>query len=648
MTDQDALTPKSATAATRARLSAVVVNFDDETDFAAARRGLVAQHPTGRIEEDGRKVWDVAESDFIRDRESPPDTVHPGLWRQARLNAIHGLFEVADGVWQARGYDISNITFMATDSGWLVIDPLTTEATAAACLELANSTLGERPVVAIIYTHSHVDHYAGVKGVTSEEAVAAGDVRIIAPDGFMQEAVGENVTAGPIMQRRALYQFGPFLPPGPRGHVDCGLGMAMPLGRGGLIAPTETIHETGEELDVDGVRIIFQNTPEAEAPAEMNFFFPDRRLLCMAENCTHTLHNLYPIRGAQIRDAIAWSKYIQEALIMWGDRTDTMFASHHWPRFGGDDVREFLALQRDVYRWMHDQTLRLANQGYTPDEISEQLEMPGAFSSQSHVQGYYGTVSHNVRSVYARYLGWYDGNPSHLHPLPPVQAGERYVEMMGGADSVITKAREYFDRGEYRWVAEVLNHVVFSDPENQEARRLSADAMEQLGYQTQSATWRNAYLSGASELRHGSLNLGRAMPHRTADAMDAEQVIEMMGIRFDPTRFRAAATMIVRFADLGETHLIGVSHSAIHHQDDPGESSVESADVVVELTKPTLIDLTYNADHFDVRVESGDLSVEAGDGSVFAEFLDALDVFTTPRLIEPQLPPGPGDTRRRP
>ncbi len=363
MSEHGSLEPKPASAHTRELLGAVTVGFDDGTDFDAARHGLVTEHATGRIEEGGRKVWDVAESDFIRTDSQAPDTVHPGLWRQARLNAIHGLFEVADGVWQARGYDISNITFMATDSGWLIIDPLTTEATAAACLELANSTLGERPVVAVIYTHSHVDHYAGVNGVTSADAVAAGDVRIIAPDGFLREAISESVTAGPIMQRRSLYQFGPLLPPGPRGHVDCGLGMALPIGTGGLIPPTESISYTGEELVVDGVRIIFQMTPEAEAPAEMNFFFPDLSLLCMAEKCTHTMHNTYPIRGAKIRDALAWSKYIQEALLMWGDVTDTMFASHHWPRFGREDVREFLGLQRDVYRWLHDQTIRLANQG---------------------------------------------------------------------------------------------------------------------------------------------------------------------------------------------------------------------------------------------------------------------------------------------
>lgn len=638
MTEHDPLAAKPATDATRQRLAAAVVDFDDEVDFAAVTRGLVTEHPTGRIEENGRKVFDVGESDFIRADEHAPETVHPGLWRQARLNAVHGLFEVADGVWQARGYDISNVTFMATDSGWLVIDPLTTEATARACLELANSTLGERPVHAVIYTHSHVDHYAGVKGVTSQEAVDAGDVRIIAPVGFMEEAVGENVTAGPIMQRRALYQFGPLLPPGPQGFVDCGLGMALPIGTGGLIAPTETIYETGVELDVDGLRIIFQNTPEAEAPSEMNFFFPDKRLLCMAENCTHTLHNLYPIRGAQTRDALAWSKYIQEAMLMWGDASDTMFASHHWPRFGADDVRKFLGMQRDVYRWMHDQTLRLANQGYTPNEIAEQLQPSGRHASQSHVQGYYGTVSHNVRSVYNRYLGWYDGNPAHLHPHTPAQAGANYVEMMGGAGAVISKARDYFDRGDYRWVAQVLEHVVSSDPENQEARRLSADAMEQLGYQSESATWRNAYLSGASELRHGSLDLGRAMPHRTANEMDAEQVIEMMGVRFDPDRFQESATMIIRFADLDETHLVGVSNGAIHHEPAPSDATIAGADAVISCAKQTVIDLTYDAEKHDGAVESGALTVEAGDGAVFAAFLGALDVFLTPRLIEPQRP----------
>ena len=425
-------TSKPASAHTRAKHRAAVVDFDDPTDFDFATRGLIAQHPTNVIERENGVAWDGTRHDFLRGDPPAPDTVHPGLWRQSRLTALHGLFEVGPNCWQARGYDMSNITFLDTDDGWLVIDPLSTAPTAAACLALANEHLGERPVAAVIYTHSHIDHYGGIRGVTSPEAVDRGDVRIIAPEGFLEEAVSENGTAGLVMARRALHQFGVLLPHGPRQRVSTGLGASYPIGQNSLIAPTETITETGEELEVGGVRIVFQNTPDAEAPAEMNFFFPDQGLLCMAENCTHTLHNLYPLRGAKVRDAIAWSKYIQEALLLWGDHADTMFASHHWPRFGRDDVRDFLALQRDVYRWMHDQTLRLANHGFTSDEIADQLSMPEAFEGQSHVQGYYGTVSHNVRSVYSRYLGWYDGNPAHLHPHPPAEAGRRYVEMMGG------------------------------------------------------------------------------------------------------------------------------------------------------------------------------------------------------------------------
>ncbi|MEL6893882.1 MAG: alkyl sulfatase dimerization domain-containing protein, partial [Actinomycetota bacterium] len=500
----DDLSPQPATDHTRARNAAAVIDFDDVTDWDAARRGLIARHPTGRIELDGRAVWDTANHDFLRgdDAGDAPDTCHPGLWRQGRLNAIHGLFEVADGVWQARGYDISNITFIAADSGWLIIDPLTSEQTARACLDLANEHLGTRPVTSVIYTHSHVDHFGGMLGVTTRDAVRRGDVRVIAPEGFMHEVVGENLLAGPIMLRRSMYQFGPLLPPGERGQVDAGLGKTVPLGRSDLVAPTETISETGTELDVDGVRIVFQSTPNAEAPAEMNFFFPDHRLLCMAENCTHTMHNLYPIRGALARDALAWSKYIHEALRMWGDHTDVLFASHHWPRFGGDDARTFLTLQRDVYRWIHDQTLRLANHGHTPDEISEAMtSLPDCFGTQSHVQGYYGTLSHNARSVYHRYLGWYDGNPAHLHPLPPVDRASRYVELMGGPDAVLTAARSALDTGDERWALELANHVVFDDPENRAARSLGAEAMEQLGYQAESATWRNAYLMGAFELR---------------------------------------------------------------------------------------------------------------------------------------------------
>ena len=625
--------PKPASEHTRAlNESAAVMSFDDPGDLDRASRGLIATHETGTLEYEGRVVWETSRYDFMRDDAPAPDTVHPGLWRQGQLNCIHGLFEVTDGVWQARGYDLSNITFIDTDDGWLIVDPLTTSGTAANCLELANSTLGERPVSAVIYTHSHVDHFGGVLGVTTPEAVAAGDVRIIAPDGFMREVVNENVIAGPMMGRRGMFQFGPMLPVGPMGQVDAGLGKCTPSGPASLIAPTETVTNTGTELDIGGVRVIFQNTPDAEAPAEMNFFFPDKSLLCMAENCTHTLHNLYPIRGAQTRDSLAWSKYIHEALRMWGDQTDIMFSTHHWPRFGREDVAEFLELQRDVYRWLHDQTMRRANAGLVPTEIAEELSMPDVFSNHSHVQGYYGTVSHNSKSVYTKYLGWYDGNPANLNPLPPTPSGERYVEYMGGADEVLRRARESFDAGEYRWVAQVVNHVIFADPNNQEARQLQADAFEQMGYQAESATWRNAYLYGAHELRNGYLEFplgaGRALGH----AMTAEQLVDTMGMRFDPDAFgRDSARINVHLTDLDEHHVIGVARKAVHH--DPDMVDAE-ADVSVVLTRRTLVLILATMTSLDDAVAEGDVTVE-GDASVFTDFLGSLQVFMTAGIAEP-------------
>ncbi len=595
-----------------------MLSFDDPGDFERASRGLIATQPDGRIE----SVWDTSKYDFLREEETAPETVHPGLWRQARLNAIHGLFEVTDGVWQARGYDISNITFIAGKRGWLIIDPLTTETTAAACLALANEHLGARPVTSIIYTHSHVDHYGGVHGVTTPEAVAAGDVRIVAPVGFLREAVAENVIAGPAMLRRALYQFGAPLPAGPRGHVDCGLGKAVPMAQSGLIAPTEEVSETGAELSIDGINVVFQNTPGAEAPAEMNFFFPDKKLLCMAENCTHNMHNLYPLRGAQMRDALAWSKYISEAAKLFGGDTDTMFSTHHWPRFGQQDVAKFLELQRDVYRWIHDQTMRLANRGLTGIEIAEVLELPTCFEGESHVQGYYGSVSHNVKSTYTRYLGWYDGNPATLHPLPPVEAGQKYVEFMGGADALLEKARETFAHGEYRWTAQVVNHLVFADPSNQAARELQADALEQLGYQAESATWRNAYLMAAQELRHGSLTVGLGAGYQYGHAMTAEQIFDTLGVRFDPSRFGDESLRInVRFVDLEEDHVLGIGNASIHHLP---ETRDEQAAVSVKVDRASLARLMGFQSSIDREMKGGHLEID-GDRAAFEHLLDSLD-----------------------
>ncbi len=617
-------TPRAATTHTQKRnkQAAALLSFDDPADFERARRGLIATHDTGRISLGAHNAWNVADYDFVRESEQAPDTVHPGLWRQAHLNCIHGLFEVCDGVWQARGYDISNITFIAGTTGWVIIDPLTSGATAAACLALANQHLGERPVTAVIYTHSHVDHYGGILGVTTREAVAAGNVRIIAPDGFLAQAIDENVMAGPAMMRRAVFQFGPLLPKGPRSQVDAGLGKGIPTAPPALIAPTETIVGTGTELHVDGIRIVFQNTPDAEAPSEMNFHFPDKRLLCMAENCTHTLHNLYPIRGAQVRDSLAWSKYINEALYLFGNESDISFASHHWPRFGRDDVQVFLERQRDVYRWLNDQTMRLANQGYTAVEIAEQLELPACFRKQSDVQGYYGTVSHNIKSVYARYLGWYDANPANLQPLPPEDAGRNYVEFMGGADEVLRRARESFDRGDYRWVAQVVNHVVFADPKNPAARALQADALEQLGYQAESATWRNAYLNGAQELRNGVPPIPLGVGQRSFDAMPIEKLFDVLGVRFDPDRFSGVGGLInFRFSDLDEDHVLGITEAAVHHLPD---RKSDAATLSVVVTRSELGGLISFANTLDEAIAGNQITLE-GDSGLLERLLDALE-----------------------
>ena len=620
------MTSKPASPITAAANHAAAISFDDPGDFERAGRGLVAQLDAPQVSvNEHHVVFNTDNHAFVNEPDVPP-SVHPGLWRQAQLNWKHGLFEVADGVWQVRGYDLANITFMAgADGGWLVIDPLTNAPAAAAALGLANATLGERPVTSVIYTHSHIDHFGGILGVTSHEAVERGDVRIVAPDGFLEEVVSENVIAGPIMGRRAAYQFGPLLPPGPLGHVDCGLGSALGLAGSDLIAPTETITDTGQELTLSGIRIAFQNTPDAEAPAEMNFHFPDKRLLCMAENCTHTLHNLYPLRGAQTRNALAWSKYIQEAMDLWGDDTDTMFASHHWPRFGADDVRAFLTMQRDVYRWMHDQTMRLANQGHVPAEIAEELRLPAEFD-QSHVRGYYGTVSHNAKSVYNRYLGWYDGNPANLNPLPPVESGEHYVEFMGGAETVLAKAQEYFDRGEYRWVAQVVNHVVFADPTNEAARELQASALEQMGYQAESATWRNSYLMGAKELREGSPNWGRLPTRDTSQAMEASHLFDIIGVRFDPAAFTAGpVTVNVHFTDLDEDHVLGLGRSAVHHR--PNSTDPEAV-ASVRTDRATVMAALDNAD----AIDGAEID---GDHQLVRDLFASLTVFSTAALIEP-------------
>ncbi len=627
-----ATAPKDATAHTRAANAPVELGFDP-ADHERASRGLIAQHPTGVIDTPLGVVWDINRYDFIEPGSTNPDTVNPSLWRQAQLNGVHGLFEVAPGVWQARGYDISNVTFIAGSTGWIVIDPLTVEPTAKACLDLANATLGERPVVAVIYTHSHTDHFGGVLGVTSQADVDAGRCRIIAPEHFLRETMAENVIAGFAMTRRAAYQFGPLLPAGPRQHVDCGLGKAIPFWPPGLIAPTEDVTHTGQELIVDGVRILFQLTPGTEAPAEMNFFFPDRGWLCTAENCTHNLHNLVPIRGAQVRDALVWSTCINEAIELYGDRVELMFASHHWPRWGRDDVLGFLRLQRDLYRWIHDQTMRHANQGLVATEIAELLELPPEFRTESHTVGYYGHLAHNVKAVYQRYLSWYDGNPANLWKLPPVEAGSRYVELAGGPDALLTHARARFDAGEYRWVAEVVNHLVFADPTNVEARELQADTLEQLGYQCESATFRNAYLTGAQELRHGTLPSRPAGRSGYLDAMTVDQVVDSLAVRIKSEEVGGLAALVnFTFTDLDEQWTLELSNRTLHHT--AGRHAI-GADATVTTTRPVLVDVAGGDRTFAEAVTAGDAVIE-GDAGALGHIFDHLEVFMSMfKIVEP-------------
>jgi alkyl sulfatase BDS1-like metallo-beta-lactamase superfamily hydrolase len=587
----------------------------------------------------GRKVIDTASYDFLRDGRECPETVNPHLWRHATLNAHHGLFEVAPNVWQVRGYDISNITFIKGATGWVVIDPLTADSTAQASLELLSQHVERLPVSAVIYTHSHADHFGGVLGVTTMADVESGRCQIIAPVGFLHEAIAENVIAGVAMSRRATYQFGPLLPPGPQGHVDSGLGNSVPTAAPSLLAPTRDITFTGEELVVDGVRIVFQLTPETEAPAEMNFFFPDYGWLCMAENCSHTMHNLVPIRGALVRNALNWSKYINESIELFADKTDVLFTSHNWPRWGRQDVRDFLTLQRDLYRWIHDQTMRHANHGMTALEIAELLVLPDEFLAHEHTRGFYGDLVHNVKAVYQRYLSWYDGNPANLNKLSPTRAGAKYLELAGGIDALLDSAQKSFDAGEYRWVVELVNHAVFAEPTNQRARNLQADALEQLGYQSESATFRNAYLMGAQELRNGPppRAAARVRARSLIKAMTIDQVFDVLGVRAISENLGGIALAINwLFTDMAgtadEKWILGVSNRTLYAIQ--GRHS-ESALATVRISRDLFLEIIAQATSFVDELKNGTITID-GDAGALLTIFGNLDNFSTGfAIVEP-------------
>jgi alkyl sulfatase BDS1-like metallo-beta-lactamase superfamily hydrolase len=618
---------KDAEAATRAANAVLLTRLPKETgqDFADATRGFIGTIPDAKIMgADGRTVWDMGQFAFEAGGAECPVTVNPSLWRQAKLNSQHGLFEVTPGVYQVRNFDLSNITFLEGERGYLVVDPLISSETAAAALALLRAHRGDKPVTGVIYTHSHVDHYGGVRGVISPADIAAG-MRIIAPEGFLKEAVSENVLAGNAMGRRATYMYGALLPRGPRGHVDAGLGKAVSMGEVSLVPPTESVSVTGTRLTVDGIEIVFQVTPDTEAPAEMNFFFPQFKALCMAENCSCHLHNIYTPRGAQVRDAKSWSHYIGEAIDLFAGDTEVMFASHHWPRWGQDRTVDFLKKQRDLYKFIHDQTLRMANHGLTPLEIGERMALPPTLEAEWYTRGYYGTLNHNAKAVYQRYLGWFDGNPANLHKLPPVEAGNRYVEVAGGAEALLEKARAAFERGEYRWVAELVNHLVFADPSNMDARGLAADALEQMGYQAESGPWRAFYLTGAMELRFP--RPPSATPRQGAGGqirtLPPEQLLDSLSVRLNGDNAGARELAVnLRFTDADEAYLVTVENAVLHHL----EGRSDPAAATVSLTCGVLAKLVLGEVGFTDAVAAGDVSV-AGDGAAFETLLGLLDRF---------------------
>lgn len=599
--------------------------FADREDFAEAARGLIATTDSLLIsDEHGRSVWDMDSYGFVDPEDPAPETVHPSLWRLAQLNNMHGLYEVVPGVYQVRGYDLSNVTFVEGKRGVIVIDPLISTECAAAALALYRAHRGERPVSAVIYTHSHVDHFGGVKGVVSQEQVSSGEVPIWAPVGFLENAVSENVLAGTAMARRASYMFAPALKRSPHGQIDAGIGKGTSTGSITLIAPTHEVSRTGQEEELDGVPFVFQLVPDSEAPAELNFHLPAAHVLCVAENAVHCMHNIITPRGALVRDALAWSKYLGEAIDLFGDRSDAMFAQHHWPRWGKERVLAYLAQHRDMYRYLHDQTLRLANRGLTPTEIAAQVRLPPSLERSWWCRGYYGTVSHNVRAVYQRYLGFFDGNPSHLDPQPTVELAKRYVRLAGGIDALLVHAREALVQGDYRWAAELCSHAVFAEPESAEALELNAQALEQLGYQSESAVWRNLYLVGAHELRNGPPPAPAGRQVASADvarALSIEQLWEAIGTRLDgPRAWDAQIAIGWEFTDVGESWTVRVGNGALSCR----PALAGDVQATVTLTRSAFDAILLGEGDGAQLFANGQIAV-AGDGAKLGELLGLLD-----------------------
>lgn len=632
--------PKAASEHTREaqRRIKAELNFEDTRSFEDAARGFIASlDPMTLQREDGDVSYDLEKLGFLA--AEAPDTVNPSLWRQAQLNAQHhGLYQICPGLYQVRSFDIANMTLIQGETGWIIVDPLTSSESSSAALSLANTHLGERPVVAVLHTHSHADHFAGVLGVVSPEQVADGTVPIIAPEHFVNESLNENVLAGNAMNRRATYMYGNLLEPSPRGFVTTGLGAALSMGTTGFLVPTDFICQTGDRRVIDGIEIEFQMTPGTEAPAEFVFYLPRFKALCMSEITSHHLHNVYTPRGAQVRDALAWSAQINESIELFGDRLEIQFASHHWPIWGREPAIEYLEKQRDLYKYIHDQTLRLANRGFNKEEIAEQLSLPPTLAKEFYNRDYYGTVHHNSRAVYVKYLGFFDGNPASLHPLPPIEQARRYLEFMGGSDAVVERARPCFEAGDYRWVAEVLNHVVMAEPDHVQGRALLADTLEQLGYQSESAPWRNFYLSGALELRHG-LPETRAFQASggIAAGMPIENFFQVLAVRLLPAAVAGRRIRLqLHFSDLDCSYLLVIENSVLNYFKDRLD---DAADATLTLSALNFKRLLMGLSNAPQLITEGQLEI-AGDPETLLGLKTLFDQF--PRRY-PLVTPRPAD-----
>ena len=599
------------------------LDFHDTVDFDNAARGFIAAlEPPVVTAADGSVVWDTGAYRFLD--EDCPATADPSLWRQSRLCNKQGLFEVTDGIYQVRNLDLSNMTIIEGRDGVLIIDPLLSVETAAAALALYRTHRGDRPVTGMIYTHSHADHFGGARGV-----LPAGhpDVPILAPDGFLEHAVSENVYAGNAMTRRAVYMYGAALPKAPDGQIGTGLGMTTSTGTISLIPPTTDITRPGQEEEIDGIRLLFQPTPGTEAPSEMNILFPDRRALCLAENATHNMHNVLTLRGAVVRDARMWARYLDEAIARFGDRADVAFASHHWPTWGRENWTDWVAGQRDMYAYLHDQTLRLINQGLTGPEIAEQLAFPPGLDSRWANRGYYGSTSHNTKAVYQRYMGWYDGNPAHLWEHPPTAQAQRYVADYGGIEAIVAKGRAYAEQGDLRFAATLLGHAVFAEPGDRAAKQALAQVYDRLGQGAENGTWRNVYLVGARELRQGPVpEVQKSASPEVLAALTVEMVIDALAVRLDgPRAAERGFVMDWEITDENRTHRLVLSHGALTHRvPTPDAPARGAADLTVTMTKEQL-----------VRAIGGQgfaSTAREGDAAVLDRFLGLLD---TP---DPQFP----------